>query len=160
LEWLAGAVNSAAFGRGSTQPATRLTTMDALLVIGRILLVLVFLGSGVNHLISPAGFAAYSKFRGRPITNAVVIATGVWILLGGLMVALGILGDLGALMLIVFCLGTAVVVHHFWTDTEEQTKTAEITQFMKNLGLTGGLLLAFVLFRREEIGWTLTGPMF
>ncbi|MBV1852825.1 DoxX family protein [Catellatospora tritici] len=134
--------------------------MDVLLLIGRILLALIFLGSGINHLTKPQDVVGYSEYRNAPVAGGMVRATGAWILLGGLSVALGILGDLGSLMLILFLLATAFRVHHFWTDTDPATKATELAMFMKNIAIVGGLLLAFVLFRTETAGWTLTGPLF
>ncbi|GHJ48176.1 LysR family transcriptional regulator [Catellatospora sp. TT07R-123] len=134
--------------------------MDVLLLIGRILLALIFLGSGINHLAKPHDVVGYSEYRNAPVAAGMVRATGAWILLGGLSVALGILGDLGVLMLILFLLATAFRVHHFWTDTDPAVKATELAMFMKNIAIVGGLLLAFVLFRTETAGWTLTGPMF
>ena len=54
------------------------------------------------------------------------------------------------------------MVHHFWTDEDEMTKQIEMTNFMKNLSITGGALLAFALFATagDDIGLTVTGSLF
>jgi uncharacterized membrane protein YphA (DoxX/SURF4 family) len=87
-------------------------------------------------------------------------------LLGGLGVALGIYTDIAALMLVVYLLGAMFMVHHFWTDQDEMTKTMEMTQFMKNLSMVGGGLIIFAIYSNEalqladELGWELLGPIF
>jgi putative oxidoreductase len=134
--------------------------MEAFLVIGRILLVLIFLGTGLAHLTQPAEFVAYGRSRGVRACTGIVLATGAWMLVAGLMVGLGVWGDLGALMLVAFLVPTAFAVHHFWRDEDPHTKAHETSQFMKNISIAGGALLAFVLFHTEAAGWTLTGPLF
>ena len=59
---------------------------------------------------------------------------------------LGIYPDLGALMFVAFALVTAYVIHHFWTDDDEMMKQIEMTNFMKNLSIVGGSLIAFAYF--------------
>lgn len=134
--------------------------MEILLLIGRIMLSLIFLGSAVNHLTQPDGIVGYSEYRGAPVSRGIVRAAGVWILAAGLSVAVGIWGDLGSLMIIVFVLSTAFRVHHFWSDTDPAVKATETAMFMKNIAIAGGALITFVLFRTASAGWTLTGPLF
>ena len=61
------------------------------------------------------------------------------------MMALGIYPDLAGLMVAAYCLVAAFWVHHFWTD-EGMMQTMEMTNFMKNLSITGGALIAFAYF--------------
>jgi putative oxidoreductase len=89
--------------------------MDVIALIGRILLVLVFLGSGTTgHLGQRKGMAQYASSAGIPAAEPLVVVSGVMIIIGGLMVALGVWGDLGALLLLlVFVLATAFLIHAF-----------------------------------------------
>jgi putative oxidoreductase len=85
------------------------------------------------------------------------------IVVGGLMVALGVWGDLGALLLLlVFVLATAFLIHAFWKVEDPHQRMDQQVQFMKNLGLAGGSILAFVLFAGlgHDLGLTITGPLF
>jgi len=89
--------------------------MDVIALIGRILLVLVFLGSGTTgHIGQRKGMAQYASSAGIPAAEPLVVLSGVMIVVGGLMVALGVWGDLGALLLLVFVVATAFLIHAFW----------------------------------------------
>jgi putative oxidoreductase len=89
--------------------------------------------------------AGYAHQMGVPAASAAAVGSGVIILAGGLMVALGIWGDLGALLLAAFLLSTALLIHAFWKIDDEQ-KTMQMIQFMKNVSMAGGAVALFALF--------------
>jgi hypothetical protein len=64
--------------------------------------------------------------------------------LGGLALATGKGRRLGAGLLAASLVPTTVAGHPFWQETDKQAKQVQRVQFMKNLGLLGGLLLAAV----------------
>ena len=137
--------------------------MDVLVLVGRILFTIVFLGSALNHLTQSKQMAAYAGSRGIPAAMAapVTLFTGLLLLAGGLSVLLGIWADLGALLLAVFLLSTALVMHAFWKE-EGDAKMMEMQHFMKDLALAGAalMLLAFFSYTGDELGLTITGPLF
>jgi uncharacterized membrane protein YphA (DoxX/SURF4 family) len=77
-------------------------------------------------------------------------------------VLLGIWPDLGALLLVVFLVPTAIVMHAFWRETDAQTRQTEMISFMKDLALAGAGLALFALFAYagDDLGLTITGPLF
>lgn len=135
--------------------------MDVVIVIGRILFVLVFFGSAFGHLTQTSGMAEYAKSRGVPMPEVAVIGSGVLMVLGGLSVLLGLWADLGALLLLIFLVPTAVLMHPFWKETDAQTKQIEQVQFMKDMSLAGASLMLFGFFvKNEDLGLVITGPLF
>src|SRR5262249_26349848 len=60
-------------------------------------------------------------------------------LIGGLMVFLGLALRLGALILFLFLIPTTLIFHHFWL-LQEPERVLQMTNFMKNLSISGGLL--------------------
>jgi uncharacterized membrane protein YphA (DoxX/SURF4 family) len=62
--------------------------------------------------------------------------------LGGLSLATGRLPRLSALALAGSLVPTTVVGHPFWAESDPRVRTGQRVQFVKNLGLLGGLLLA------------------
>ncbi|WP_046468305.1 DoxX family membrane protein [Allosalinactinospora lopnorensis] len=134
--------------------------MDVIAIIGRIVFVLIFLSSGVNHLMNTSAMAGYAESKQIPAARAAVIASGLWILVGALLVLLGVWGDLGTLMLFVFLLATAALFHGFWTEADPAMRQNEMLHFLKDVSLAGASLLAFVLYSEEAIGPTITGPLF
>ena len=89
-------------------------------------------------------------------------ATGVMIIAGGLMVALGVWADLGALLIAAFLIPTAFLMHGFWSFDDPQERMNQHAHFMKNISLAGGALVIFYLYRQfgDEIGLNITGPLF
>jgi uncharacterized membrane protein YphA (DoxX/SURF4 family) len=82
-------------------------------------------------------------------------------LAGGLSVLLGIWADLGALLLVVFLVPTAVLMHGFWRDSGE-ARMMEQVQFSKDIGLAGAALMlaGLISYAGHALGFTLTGPLF
>jgi len=135
--------------------------MDVIILIGRILFVALFLGSGVGHLTQTAGMAMYAESMGVKPGRPLVLLTGLQIVVGGLMVVLGVWPDLGALLLAAFVLPTAFLMHPFWKMEGEMAQLQQ-SQFMKNVALGGAALMLFAFFAYfgEEIGLMVTGPLF
>ena len=136
--------------------------MDVVALIGRILFVALFLGSGFAHITQAEAMGGYAASKGVPQAKLATFASGVLIVIGALMVLLGIWLDLGALLLVIFLLPTAFLMHAFWKETDPQAKQLEMIQFQKDLALAGGALLIFALYSGygDNLGITITGPLF
>lgn len=135
--------------------------MDVIVLIGRILFASLFLGSAYGHLAQGQAMVGYAESRGVPLAKAAVPATGVLLLLGGLMVLLGVWADLGALLLVIFLVPTAVLMHGFWKETDGQAKQMEMVQFNKDMALAGAALMLFAFFAHVgDLELTITGPLF
>lgn len=135
--------------------------MEWLVLIGRVLFALLFLGSGAGHLTQTQMMAGYAQSKGVPWARASVLGSGVLIVAGALMLVLGVWADLGALLLVVFLVPTAVVMHGFWNVGDPQAKQMEQTQFLKDLALAGAALMLFAFFATTpDLGLTLTDPLF
>lgn len=135
--------------------------MSVVILIGRILYGMIFVGSAFGHLGQTDATVAYAEMRGVKNARMMVQISGALIGLGGVAVILGVWTDLAALGLVAYALIAAFMVHHFWTD-EDPTKTSEMSGFMKNLSIAGGglILFAFVAAAGEALGLTITGPIF
>jgi putative oxidoreductase len=118
---------------------------DEVLLLGRILFSLVFLGSGLGHLTQTEGSAQYAAYKKVPSPKLAVQVSGVLMILGAVAVILGIWMDLAALGLAILVLIMAFVMHRFWEETDGQTKQVEMAQFMKNVSIAGaGLMIAAI----------------
>jgi putative oxidoreductase len=134
--------------------------MDTLLVIGRVLFALLFLGSAMGHLTKSEAMTQYAQYRKLPAAKAGVIVSGVVLALGALSVVLGVLGDLGALALAAFLIVAAFVFHAFWKESDPQAAATEQAQFMKNIALVGASIVLFALFAGDAAGPTITDGAF
>lgn len=119
--------------------------MDFLLVIGRVLFALIFINSGIAHLTKLNDMTGYAQFKKVPAAKLAVIVTGLMLIIGGLYIVFGVYADLGALLLAIFLVPTAFMMHNFWTIQEPQAKQSEMINFFKNLSLAGAALIIFVL---------------
>lgn len=136
--------------------------MEFLILVGRLMFGALFVGSAIGgHFMSSGATTQYAEMRGIKNAGMKVAVSGVWLLASGLMVILGVWTDLGFVMIALWCMASAGLVHHFWTD-EGMMAQMEMTNFMKNISLAGAALILFVLFAwaGEAIGLQLVGPVF
>ena len=69
------------------------------------------------------------------------------ILVGGVFVALGIYADLGALLIALFLLPAAFMMHAFWKETDATAKMNETMAFNKDMALGGAALIIFAVIK-------------
>ncbi len=119
--------------------------MNTVLVIGRVLFALIFINSGIAHLTKLEAMTGYAKYKKVPAAKLSVIVSGLMILVGGLYIALGIYADLGALLIAIFLIPAAVLMHAFWKETDATAKQNESIGFFKDLALAGAALIIFAL---------------
>ncbi|MGA0443324.1 MAG: DoxX family protein [Candidatus Nanopelagicaceae bacterium] len=135
--------------------------MDILLVIGRVLFALIFINSGVAHLTKLNDMTGYAQFKKVPAPKLAVIVTGLMLIIGALYIVFGVYADLGALLLAIFLVPTAFMMHNFWTIQDPQAKQGEMINFFKNLSLAGAALIIFVLVGSGvEFGPSITDGFF
>jgi putative oxidoreductase len=135
--------------------------MNAVFLVARILFVIIFLMSAVGHILKANDMAGYAKFKGAPGGKFGVIASGVTLGLGALMVLLGVYGDIGALLIFATLVPITFFMHAYWKESDAQAKQTDQVMFNKNVGLMGGALLFFLVFASAtvDLGWTITGPL-
>ncbi|MEU6643064.1 DoxX family protein [Saccharomonospora sp. NPDC046836] len=134
--------------------------MSVVVFIGRILFVALFLGSAFGHLTQTQAMTAYAEARGIPNARLAVQASGVVMGIGALMILFGVWADLGALLLVVFLVPTAFLMHAFWKESDPETRQFEMIQFNKDMALAGASLMLFGFFASvSTLGLTITGPL-
>jgi putative oxidoreductase len=102
-------------------------------VLGRILLAAIFVVSGIQKVMDPSGPAAMLEGAGLPANLA--LPTGIFELVAGLLLAIGLMSRLVAALLFVFVALTTLMFHYQITDP------MQATQALKNLAIMGGLLM-------------------
>ncbi|HEX2358657.1 MAG TPA: DoxX family protein [Solirubrobacterales bacterium] len=137
--------------------------MDVLFLIGRILFALLFILSGLFAHLGEGGRAGreYARALGAPSPDILVPLSGVAIIAGGVMVALGLWADLGALLIIGFLIGITPIMHAFWKIDDEQMKQIQLAMFMKNVALLGAAIIIFWLYNQgQDLDASLTDALF
>ncbi|MEU4418834.1 DoxX family protein [Nocardia salmonicida] len=132
--------------------------MDVVLLVGRILFAFLFAGSAIGHLTKADDMAGYAAAKGVPMAKASVLASGVMLVLGALSVVLGLWGDVGSILLFVFLVPTAVLMHAFWKETDPMAKQMEMIHFNKDVALAGAAL-AFLWIFSTDPDLTLTDSL-
>jgi putative oxidoreductase len=121
--------------------------MDVVLVIARILFAGIFISSGISHLTKLDAMTGYAQYKKVPAAKLSVIVSGLMILVGGLYIAFGVYADLGALLIALFLIPTAFLMHAFWKESDPTAKQNETIAFFKDLSLAGAALIIFALLR-------------
>jgi len=106
-------------------------------LIGRILLALIFLNSGIGKIGNFTGTAQYMANHGMPFAPFFLVGAIICELVGGITVILGYFTRFGALLLIIFLIPTTLIFHNIWVDPKM------MIHFMKNVSMLGGLLVLF-----------------
>ncbi len=104
-------------------------------LLGRILLVFIFLNSGIGKIGNFDGTAQYMAKFGMPMPSFFLVGAIFLELVGSITVILGYFTRFGALLLIVFLIPTTLIFH---TRFEDQV---QMIMFMKNVSMLGGCLV-------------------
>lgn len=119
--------------------------MVYLFVLGRVLLGVYFIMSGVNHFKNVQGLAGYAQSKGVPMAKEGVLLSGFMMILGGLGIVLGVYIQLSVLLLVLFLLVSSLKMHQYWKITDPMARMGEEINFKKNMALLGALLMLLAL---------------
>ncbi|MBI3344194.1 MAG: DoxX family protein [Gammaproteobacteria bacterium] len=103
-------------------------------LVGRILLVLIFILSGYGKLTGWDGTLGFMASKGIPLTSLFLALTIAVELGGGLLIALGLYARWAALAIFLFLIPVTLIFHPFWSDP------SQMNTFMKNIAIMGGML--------------------
>ena len=115
--------------------------MSLLRKLGQMFLAAIFITGGSQAFLAPGNRAKTVAKAGLPEPESMVVLNGATMMIGGTLLALDIAPRLTAAALIGSLVPTTLVGHAFWKEESEAGRKAQQTQFLKNLGLFGGLLL-------------------
>lgn len=112
-------------------------------IIGRLCLAVLFVIAGVNKLVDPAGTAQFIASTTN-FSGSLAVPAGVFEVIAGLLLGLGIMTRLVALVLAGFVAAVTLLFHYQITDPL-QAQAA-----LKNLAIFGGLLMVFAY---GQVSW-------
>jgi len=114
-------------------------TQNALTLVGRALIALLFIPAGWGKLTGFAGVIGYISSKGVPMPE-VAAAIAVLVELGlGLMLLFGIKARWAALGMAIFTIVITPIFHNYWAVPAAQ-HMAQYLNFYKNFAIIGGLL--------------------
>lgn len=132
-------------------------------LVGRVVFGAFFVAvAGWGHLTRGTMMVGYAKATGFPAPFLASWPAGLWLVAGGLSVALGIWPDIGALMLGIFVVPAALWFHRFWAVEDPDQKQAQTMLFYRNVIIFGTALMLFAVFTSVGHGLelTVTDPVF
>jgi len=112
--------------------------------LGRILLALLFVVSGIGKITGYAGTAAVMASKGLPLVDILLPLTIAVELGGGLLLALGWKARWAAAALFLFLIPTTLIFHQFWGIDPKLVQMQKI-HFLKNVAIMGGMLLVLAI---------------
>jgi len=104
-------------------------------LIGRILLAVIFIVSGIGKIMDPAPAAGMMASVGLPANMA--LGVGIFELVAGVLLAIGLMTRLVSIVLFVYVGLTILFFHSAFTDPAQQVNA------LKNLAIMGGMLMVF-----------------
>lgn len=114
--------------------------LDALAMIGRVLLAVMFVYSGFGKLSGFEGTVGYIAGKGLPMPQVLAAIAVAIELLGGIALIIGFKTRLVALAFAIFLIVITPIFHNFWDAPAAQAMDQQIN-FMKNLTILGGMLV-------------------
>jgi putative oxidoreductase len=114
--------------------------------VGEVLLSLIFILGGVSTQLVPGPRAAQIARLHFPLPQVAVRINGLAMVVAGLFFALNLWAQIAAWVLIALLIPTTIFGHAFWLE-DGLKRQEQLTHFIKNLGIVGGLLLVTLVAR-------------
>jgi putative oxidoreductase len=118
------------------------STSDLVLLIGRILLGIIFVRSGLPKLFDIAGVAATFPPRGIPAFMAYISVPVEFF--GGLALIFGLAMRYVVVLMVGFMLVATFSSHRYWEFADAAARRVQDSNFWKNMAIIGGFAFLFV----------------
>lgn len=113
-----------------------------LIYVGRFLMALVFVLSGIGKVSNFGGTERLLASEGIPLAAIATVVVIVVELGGALMLMFGVWPGWAALALFLYLIPVTLVMHNYWAAPPEQHQN-QLVHFLKNVSIMGGLLTFF-----------------
>lgn len=115
-----------------------------LILIGRILLAWVFVGSAYGALSNFSGSVGYFRSLNVPTPELFAITSIAVEVLISVGLILGVGTRYCAVLMFVFVLAATIVGHRYWEYPAGAQQIGQYNHFLKNISIVGGAMLIFV----------------
>ncbi len=110
-------------------------------LLGRIFISILFLYEVLDTFFFYSNTKSTLSFYGITWGQDFILITGlICLTIGGILVLIGYYANIGAFLLLLYCLPYTIIVYSFWNDPIEKQQLSSLN-FMKNLAICGGLLV-------------------
>lgn len=116
---------------------------NAILLVARILLSIIFILAGLQKFGDIAGTAGYIASAGVPASGLLAWVSAAFETLAGIAILVGFQTKISAWLLAAFCIFTGLAFHLTAANaaTDPMVSQIQMIMFMKNLAMAGGFLL-------------------
>lgn len=111
------------------------------MMVGRTLLSLPFLVGAGQALIEPGPLPDFARRSGLPRPDLLTQIVAGAMLTAGLAVGTSVAPVVGGIVLAGSLVGTTLIVHSFWRDTDAPSRAQHQRAFITNCGLLGGVVV-------------------
>lgn len=115
--------------------------MQAVFLLGRLLMGGYFLIMGSMHMMNRNMLAGYAASKGVPMPLQAVLGTGLLLLFGGFGILTGFYVQWALLALVLFLVPVSFKMHAFWQEPDQTKRMPDQVNFMKNMALLGAILI-------------------
>lgn len=113
-------------------------------LIGRVFLSFIFLWEAYDSIHYFQSTKEMMSEYGIVWRQDLLLSGAIFLLIfGGTLILLGYRSSFGAILLLLYWVPVTFIVHSFWNDGPDEIRFQSI-QFMKNIAITGGLLMVLV----------------
>ena len=110
-------------------------------LIGRIIVGVFYLYSGIDGFINLKSKIGYAASQGAPLPQVTVLISAVLLLIAGLTIITGFEVRIGVVALALFFLPVTFFIHDFWNVQEPVRRMAEFHSFQSNVALMASALM-------------------
>lgn len=121
----------------------RNSTLEMFHFLGRTMIALVFLGSGIGKLPDFDATLVNMVDHGLPVASMLLVLSIAIEIMCALSIMIGWKSAIAASVLFVWMIPVTLVFHGFWSMPAER-QAVEMAMFMKNVAIMGGLVLVAV----------------
>lgn len=134
----------------------------AVLLAGRIVVSLFFFFSASFHLFQAPQAEGYAKSVGFPWPKLAGWPSGLYLLAAATSVSVGIWPDLGALLIGLWVIPTALWFHAFWKVEDQMQRMTQMQLFWRNVTFLGMAIALFAVFAGlgDALRFAVTAPLF
>jgi putative oxidoreductase len=129
--------------QSTMQAATMDRRKDAVILLARILLMILYIPAGWDKMIHFGGTVGFMGQLGLPLPLLAAIIAVVMELPVAIAIVVGIYTGPLAVLQAIYTLAAGFIGHHYWTMADPE-RTANMINFYKNVSICGGLLLLWV----------------
>lgn len=108
--------------------------------LGRLAIAAIFLFGGVSKFVGGEATSAYMAAKGMENVTFFLYAAAILEILGAILLIIGWKTRWIALLMLVFLGAVTYIFHDFWNVQEPLERYTQTLNFLKNLGIGGGLL--------------------